>query len=326
MASLSNFFRPRDPIPPGPAECRPVQRHEIEAALRLILADDHGLASDSAVLDFLGFAMQRKIDVNQIWVAAKGNRIYWALLPITSPGRTMLLFTPHRLPQGTDPQTAQRLTTAVCDHWGNEGMQLAQFLLDPADQAITQLYESCGFEVLAELIYLQRGLRSSPPPGFPAGFGTICYEPSRHRLFANTILESYQGSLDCPALNGKRDIEDVIAGHRATGIFDPNCWFLLLEHQSPCGVLILSPSQHNDSVELVYLGLCPQARHRGLADGMMHLAMHTAAQQGRTELTLAVDAHNTPALRLYFRHGLKRIGSRLALLREIRPQTAPIAV
>jgi len=37
-----------------------------------------------------------------------------------------------------------------------------------------------------------------------------------------------------------------------------------------------------------------------------------------TELTLAVDSRNAPAMKLYFRHGLKRVGSRSAMIRDLR--------
>ena len=47
------------------------------------------------------------------------------------------------------------------------------------------------------------------------------YQPENHALFAAAIQESYRDTLDCPALSGLRDIEDVIAGHQSVGTFDP---------------------------------------------------------------------------------------------------------
>ena len=35
-------------------------------------------------------------------------------------------------------------------------------------------------------------------------------------------------------------------------------------------------------------------------------------------MCLAVDARNTPALKLYYRHGMSRIGVKLALLKDLR--------
>src|SRR6185369_11999011 len=120
------------------------------------------------------------------------------------------------------------------------------------------------------------------------------YSPQNHAAFAAAILRSYEGSLDCPALNGKRSIEDVIEGHKSTGIFDPALWHLATEHGEPRGVLILSPALHTESMELVYLGLSPEARHRGLADAFMRLAVKSTAQNQRKELSLAVDSRNAP--------------------------------
>jgi ribosomal protein S18 acetylase RimI-like enzyme len=321
MRRLSNFFRQRNPAPQASngVVCRPVQRQEIESALRLILADDKGLAGDEAVLDFLQFAVQRKIDVNLTWIAEAGGRIVWALLPITSPGRTMLLFTPNRVFDDTPEDAARQLAAHVCAHWHwQEDMQLAQFLLDPQDSDVRDLYVSCGFEVLAELIYLQRTVQNPPPPELPNGFELLTYSPETHDLFARTIQTSYEGSLDCPALNGKRTMEDVIAGHKATGVFDPSLWRILAESGQPRGVLILSPSAYNDAVELVYLGLVPEARHRGLSDTLMRLALDSVVAQRRRDLSLAVDSRNVPALRLYYRHGLSRIGSRTAMVKDLR--------
>jgi ribosomal protein S18 acetylase RimI-like enzyme len=324
MPRLSNFFRSRDPVISTDLVYRRVERQEIESALRLILVSDEGLASDQAVLDFLSFAMQRKIDLSEIWIALMGNRIAWALLPISSPGRTMLLFTPNRLPRATPIHAVRQLTDRVCEHWKLHDMHLAQFLLDPAEKEIQRLYAGCGFETLAELLYLSRTVRGEVPAvSLPDGFTLTTYSRPAHEAFASTIQQSYEGSLDCPALNGKRHIDDVIAGHKAAGAFEPSLWYLLSEQGAARGVLILSPSNYTDAIELVYLGLVPAGRRRGLGDVLMRLALEAVTLQHRTELSLAVDSRNLPAMRLYYRHGLKRVGSRLAMVRDLRSLSTP---
>src|SRR5438046_8328601 len=109
-----------------------------------------------------------------------------------------------------------------------------------------------------------------------------------------------------------RDVEDVISGHKASGEFDPDLWFVVSENQTAIGALLLSRS-HGDSLELVYLGLAPEARGRGIGDWLMQLAIAKVIAQRRSHLSLAVDSGNAPALALYYRHGMKRIGSRVAL-------------
>ncbi|WP_428940093.1 GNAT family N-acetyltransferase [Fontivita pretiosa] len=338
MQRLSNFFRPRDPLarspqPPPALICRPVLRPEIEPSLRLILGDESGPASDETILEFLALAVQRNIDVNQIWIATvagaapPAGTILWALLPVVSPGRTMLLFSPSQLP-GTildhPPQMViGMLCDAVCQHWGARGVHLAQLLIDPQHTQLRDAYVACGFEVLAELLYLSRRPAESslpPPISLPQEMELLNYCPARHGLFVSAIIGSYQQSLDCPGLNGRREIEDVLAGHRATGQFDPSLWYVLTERSQPRGVLILSPTPYSDSLELVYLGLTPEARGRGLGAMLLGLALWQVHRTGKRELSLAVDSRNVPALKLYYRHGLKRIASRTALVRDLRTQ------
>ena len=77
---------------------RPARRPEVHRALQLILGQGSSPASEEQVVDFLRFAVYRGIDINSIWVAHDGQRIVWAILPVVSPGRTMLLFSPTHVP------------------------------------------------------------------------------------------------------------------------------------------------------------------------------------------------------------------------------------
>ena len=333
MARLSNLFRTGDGGTSGPDAriiCRPAARPEIEPALRLLLADDNGLAGDEAVLDFLSFAVHRKIDTNAIWVAEQARRIVWAILPIVSPGRTMLLFTSGRLPHQTPPHAVRLLADALCRYYGagSRPVALAQLLLDPADQTIGDLYRRTGFEELAELIYLQKSVkRGAEFEPLSEAWELVNYSPESHALFAETIVRSYEGSLDCPALNGRRHVEDVVAGHKATGLFDPAMWFALRDRAggSVHAVLLLNPTAAANSVELVYLGLVPAARGKRIGDALMRLAVAETARREFTELSLAVDARNAPALRLYHRHGMRHVGTRLALVRDLRAPRESVA-
>jgi ribosomal protein S18 acetylase RimI-like enzyme len=305
--------------------CRPAAREQVHAALRLILGSGGRLADEGAVVDFLQFTVQRHIDLNALWVAEREGRVAWAALPIVSPGRTMLLLAPPGDRLGAadaGEDAAGALLDAVCGHFAARGVQLAQALLDPSDNAARELYLARSFREVAELQYLQADVRrTAPAAALPDGFDWLTYSPAVHDTFAATIVQSYRDSLDCPGLNGLRNIEDVITGHKASGgEFDASWWFVLRERGEPRAVLLLARTAHQDAVELVYLGLVPAARGRGLGDVVMRHALHVigSSSSSRTTLALAVDAHNVPALRLYHRHGLRRIGSKLAMMRELR--------
>jgi mycothiol synthase len=330
MARASNFIPPADPPRggrPGAVAGRRAARGEIAAAMGLVLGSPFGPADEAQVLDFMRYALRRGIDVTNVWVADYGGSIVWALLPVASPGRTALLLGPSTLPQGGGgAEAAGELVDAVCADFAARDLQLAQVLLEPADATSRRLYEGRGFGHVAQLIYLQAApRRKAPPPPLPAGFHWLGYGPETHAHFAACIARTYQQSLDCPVLNGLRDMEDVLAGHKSSGEFDPRLWGMLCEGDDPRGVLLLSKMQPADSLELVYLGLTPEARGRGIGDLLMRQALATAAAEGASRLSLAVDSGNAPALKLYYRHGMQRVGAKEALMRHLRPSSAPDA-
>jgi len=313
---LSNLLSRPDA---GPVACRAARAEEIHDALRVILSHDSRPADDAQVTDFVSFASTRRIDVREAWVAEAGGRIVWAVLPILSPGRTVLLFTPPVI--GREPAAGQLIESA-CGHFAGRGVHLAQALLDPPDQAARAMYLNHNFRQMAELMYLSAAVRRPPPPTpLPAEFDLVSYSPETHPLFARAIAESYRDSLDCPDMNGLRDIEDVIAGHKASGEFDPEFWFVLLELGEPRGVLLLSRVPRTDAAEMVYIGLAPSARSRGHSDLLMRQALWAVGAMRLARLTLAVDSRNAPALKLYFRHGMQRTGSKIAFLRDLRRET-----
>jgi GNAT superfamily N-acetyltransferase len=292
---------------------------ELEAALRLILSTARGPADDDQILDFLQFAAQRKIDLQALRIVEEAGELRWVILPMVSPGRTMMLFSPALPPTPLQQPAAHALIDHLLMEYAQRDIHLAQALLDPRETSYHALYRAHGFWDLAELVYLQKPVRGpQPPPAPPPGFQLHTYGPQTEGLFKRIILASYRQSLDCPRLAGLRHIDDIVAGHQATGEFDPGLWFALTQGGKGRGVLLLSRTPRSDAMELVYLGLAPEARGLGLGRWMMRQAIASTAATHLRSLCLAVDSLNTPALRLYYGLGMTRIGSRLALLRDLR--------
>jgi mycothiol synthase len=317
---LSNLLGLRhDRADDAPLLIRPASPAETEPAMLLVLAPPGGTADLRATQEFIAFARERDIGFDALHVALRDGKIVSAIFPVISPGRTMLMLCPSGgANKWSDPATRQ-LIDPVCAFCAQRGIHLAQTLIDPRDTVLENIFLEQRFDRMAELHYLQVQVPAdSTIPPLPAGMSWLSYSPQRHGLFGQTILETYKNSLDCPALNGRRDIEDVMAGHKASGIFNPDLWLLLQEGSTTLGVLLLSKSLRSDSIELVYLGLTPAGRGRKLAELMMQQAFALVIAQHEPKLCLAVDALNTPALKLYYRHGMHRIASKIALLRDLR--------
>lgn len=280
----------------------------------MILSSAAGPADDGQVITFAQSAKARGIDPTRMLVAAIGEHIVWCALPVVFPGRTAIYLSGN---VGEGQQAAAReVISALLQRHTEQGMRLAQVLLDPAESAARGFYEMCGFTYLAELVYLEAKAKDQEVKT-PEAFELVNYSVALHGEFVRAIQASYRDTLDCPGLNGVRTVEDVIAGHKAAGAFSEKFWFMAREAGEPRGVLLLSPVPPSDAMELVYIGLAPEGRRRGLSDALMRLAFQTAARAGCHRLTTAVDSKNAPALRMYMRHGMHRIGSRVAMMRVL---------
>ena len=326
MGLLSNLLGFRDgpaddDDDDGPLEVRPARAADVDEAVRLILSPPGASADAAAAREFLGLARERGIALDGLHVAGRRGRMLSAALPVLSPGRTMLILCPAGGQGKTADAATRQLIEPVCRDSAARGVTLAQSLIDPQDEALERIFVAEGFTRMAELHYLHvapPGPTEANGPELPPGMSWTTYADETGATFGRAILESYQNSLDCPALNGRRDVADILAGHRATGVFDPSTWFVLHEGERSLGVLLLSESLRSDAMELVYLGLAPAARGRGLGEVLMRQALAVTARRGLPRLCLAVDARNTPALKLYYRHGMQRIGSKVAMMRELR--------
>ena len=239
--------------------------------------------------------------VRAVRAGPPGSRLLYATVPVRSPGRTTLLLMNGRLPRGVSDAASLGVAGAVdaaCQTQAASGARLAQALLPDGDGPLARLLLGrAGFSRLAELLYLQRQARTRPgPAALPEGFSLARYGPRTHAAFAEAIEASYVDSLDCPALAGLRTIDDVIAGHKAAGLFRPDWWTLILRDGRPAGAMLLAGLGAGGQLgaELVYLGLAPAARGCGLSAPLLARAEAAAATTAAPLLALAVDSNNAP--------------------------------
>lgn len=240
---------------------------------------------------------------------------------VPARGRSAMLFAP---PLSEFPQSAsatQAAITAALIDARREDIRIVQAILEPADAAGKTVFAAAGLARLATLAYMERRPPGSPPIAaeleLPPEFSLASYEPSTHALFRAAIEKSYEGTLDCPMLAGLRDIDDAIEGHKGVGLFEPALWHVLLLAGKPVGCLLLAEIPPRNALELVYLGLAPEARGRGLGRVLMKRVLAIAARRHFDLATLAVDAANVPAVRLYRRAGYTRVAQRVAMVKQL---------
>ncbi len=254
-----------------------------------------------------------------LWWTRTDDTPVAAVLLLRSPGRTGLVVhstTDYGLVE-VAPLAA--LLAGLAEQVVGPEMVLLQALLLPESRQDIRAFAQAGYEQLAELIFLRLSVRSRPLPPAPPGIEFCPYTPEMHARFAEAIRGSYVQSLDCPGLEGLRDVEEIIAGHKASGVYRPELWTVALRAGQPAGVILLSDNPAQNSLEVVYMGVSAQCRRRGLGRALLERAVRQAAEAGRAGLSLAVDSNNRPARQLYASMGFVATTRRLAWVRVYRP-------
>ncbi len=251
-----------------------------------------------------------------LWVGYRRKRLVAAGLAEVHPGRTAVVF-PPRLVADEPPATARELLAGVVADLLRQGVQLAQALLETDHGPDADLLVACGFRHVSNLLYLM-SVQSSFPTSRPSdGLEFAAYAAKERQRMARLVERTYQGSLDCPAMDGVRGIEDVLEGYRAAGVFDPNRWIIVRHRETDIGCMLLTDHPQNNQWELVYLGVVPEARGHGWGVAMVRSAQWLARQAGRPRLVLAVDAANLPAIATYATAGFVAWDHRSVYLRVL---------
>ena len=242
----------------------------------------------------------------------EGNVVTGALA-VETPGRMALLFTPPGGGLKRYASTTTLILEAIRVEACNRDLVLLQALVDPADASQAALLAGAGYWRLATLLYCRRLVQAAPPTGgVRPGLEFVAYPQAGEGEFRMALAATYEGSLDCPGLAGLRSLDDIIDGHRATGSHDPNLWYVARNERNNLGVLLLSPVPGRSCVEVVYMGVAPAYRGRGVASACLAHARNVCRQRGFDELILAVDGANLPARALYDRWGFQIMAQRTA--------------
>jgi mycothiol synthase len=240
--------------------------------------------------------------------ARKPTGLFFSML---LPGATAIVMTPVPGEHGILPDDQLRVSQAAMQQLAPRGLHYAQALLEPESEAKSDLFDALGFRPLGPLLYLERDARypwTDPPP--PGELEWVRYSQATRPLFESTVLETYEGSLDCPELAGLRPIGDVLAAHQATGRFDPALWEVARREGQAAGCLLLAELPHFPALEVAYMGVVPRFRRSGIGGLLLRRALEQCRAVGARQLTVVVDDRNKPARSLYAQLGLKPITRR----------------
>jgi len=250
--------------------------------------------------------------------AYRGQQLTGAVLARVQPGRSAVVWTP-RLLAGEPAATAKELLKMTVGWLAGESIRIAQIDLNCDPDTDATILHAGGFEPLADLLYLVSHQSYFPdsPPSPELEFEQ--YSEDNQGLLTRLVEATYVQSLDCPQLDGIRRIEDVLAGYRHTGVFDPARWLIVRYNGKEIGCLILAEHPEHDNWELVYMGIVASARGHGWGIGVTRHAQWLTGQAGRKRLVLAVDAANGPAIEMYAATGFQAWDRRSVYVKVFTP-------
>ena len=247
---------------------------------------------------------------SHLWWARRWRQCLAVALVFENVGRTGMLFASPAEAPGVDVEALIELLRKLGGFALGRGLSMVQSLLPPEAQSDKTVLERAGFAQLAQLTYMNWGLSRLEPSSPPGELEMVRVEGCGEAALAQVIQASYRQSMDCPALEGVRQIDDVIAGHKASGVYRPESWWIAMWSGSPAGCLLLNDNPLGGAADVIYLGVVPEFRGRGLGRAMLQYAAQDIRRRGLGNMTLAVDAANRYAAAIYRSAGFKPLYSR----------------
>ncbi|WP_397568854.1 GNAT family N-acetyltransferase [Schlesneria sp. T3-172] len=300
-----------------------VAEEDRETALRLLFArfpqEEHSLRIEEA----LKSAQQGSLDLSGLLLAREDDAPAGAALMMKQADCVALVWPPVISDQSIDAaEVEQALMGKLCEEIESSEAKLAQCLINPEDTSETELLRSAGFIHSADLFFMARHL--SQEDRDDAGLQqetdqnelqSIAFSASTSDRFEGVIEQTYHQSLDCQFLNGLRTGKDAVTSHKLSGQFDPQHWQLYSAGPTDVGVLLMNPHFDQNGMELVYLGVIPGFRGRGIGRRMLQAGIRTAARAGLSMIFVAVDCGNAYANNLYSEMGFVELARRRVLVR-----------
>jgi mycothiol synthase len=274
---------------------------ELPAVFRLIVQTvGDNEERERRVANALRMVERGELDRQGVIVARTPSGVAGAMVCLPVPGASGLVWPPQVLPG----LNAGPLEDHLLDHataWLQQrGAKLGQALLTPEEKPLGECLVRNGFGHITRLWYLRHCL--DLPISLLLAKERLSFQSYRRAdktLFNDVLLRTYEGTLDCPEVNGVRSIDEVIVGHQSQGKYDAGRWWLAFNGAAPIGVLLLVEMPEARFWEMAYVGVIPEARGQGYGKELVRKALFEARAGEAGQLSLSVDVRNEPAWNLY---------------------------
>ncbi|MCH8881573.1 MAG: GNAT family N-acetyltransferase [Planctomycetes bacterium] len=309
-------------------QIRDLRQEDIKPALHLALPSAAGADHDlpARVDHFLNYLAAQDLEIDwKLGIVTQG-RLVGSALGVVSPGKVAMILISSCMPETALSDAVTQALEVLEQKAQHAGLAILQSLIPPdcADRA--QVLGKAGYAFLADMQYLTLKVPQSLPSE-PRRLDVVVedYRSVDEVVFRNTLGRTYEGSLDCPGLNGLRTMEEIVLSHRHTGIHDPRLWLIAKVGADPVGVVLLTHVPLQPAMEIVYVGVVPEARGCSYGSYLVRLAIEQAVRTRSEHLMLAVDHLNHYAGKIYASFGFNETDRRHAWIRKLRAPASELS-
>jgi ribosomal protein S18 acetylase RimI-like enzyme len=259
-------------------------------------------------------------DADSITACDMASIVHAGLLKDVLPNQTPAEITQIAPAQTAPTQTRevlQQLSLALDRELETRGSRFLQWATDVSqtlDDSIVLACDALGFQSIGTLDYLSVSVPTSKESPLVINdddqlrFQQIDWSAGEFQRFVDLVETTYSQTLDCPQMSAYRTAAQTLCGYQSSNSFDSKLWFTALDdRETPIGCVILANHQPGPStdraaspiIEIVYMGLVPEARGTGRGKTLVQHAFAAARSAGADRIILAVDQNNAPARAIY---------------------------
>ncbi|MGQ0635239.1 MAG: GNAT family N-acetyltransferase [Planctomycetaceae bacterium] len=288
-----------------------------DAALSLLYRHLPRGEREAHLAELIAASRRGDVSLDGVMAAVRDGALVATVLTVQRAGRMAMLWPPSFADTREAFSVGRPLLEKTCAGLDAAGVLFAQCLRDPADDALARLLEAAGIPHITDMAILSRETVAGDRR-LAVDLPSVAYDETRQEQFARVLEQTCEQSLDCSELAGLRSGAEILEAHRDTGTFDKALWRIYQSNGHDAGLLLAADHFGRHAREIVYLGVIPAQRGRGLGRAMLQSALGEAGRTGVRTVEVAVDVRNSYAADIYRELGFEEV-SVLAVHLRLRP-------
>ena len=261
----------------------------------------------------------RLIEARTHVVAVEDGRVTGTIGVLCQPGRVGLIFPPELdRPSAAVPGA---LIDAAVRRLEKAGAAFVQLTLPADDAKLAEPFLDHGFSLLTDAVVLERPPSPRERGSQPDSLRAIpCHSQADSGCVAGMIARINDGTLDCPELDVLRSANDLLAAHRSHSEGGRARWWRYEDAGNDVGVVLGAVAEDADAIEILFFGVVPEHRGKGLGRKLLDRFLSDAGRDGQMARA-GMDCRNHFAHSVYAACGFRETG-RLRVW--VHPLAAPV--